>query len=220
MLAINYNKIENHDERYPDLFRLRYQVYCDERGFEDPLDYPDMIERDEFDDHSVHFCNSLEGSDEMIGTVRMILYSGKGFPIEKNFILEEQLLPTCDRTKIAEISRLAISKALRRKAEMRVFHSDKVVSIAGRNGMSIKNRQQKEKNYVLGLYNCIYKESLKKGLTHWYASMTEGLCSLLSSMGCVWHPIGPRINYHGFRRPYIAVIGENAEAARRNLRLL
>lgn len=219
MLAINYHKIENHDERYPELFRLRYRVYCDECGFEDPEDYPDMMERDEYDDHAVHFCNTIDGHREMGGTVRMILYSEKGFPIEKNFILDPQLLPTFDRTRIAEISRLAISKSFRRRVGDGILYSEKVVRITDKNKLYLKDRRKNEKNFALGLYRCIYKESLKRGLTHWYAAMTEGLCSLLTSRGCIWHPIGPRINYHGYRRPYIAVIAENAEAARRNFRL-
>jgi N-acyl amino acid synthase of PEP-CTERM/exosortase system len=33
---------------------LRYQVYCLERGFEDPASNPDGHERDEFDERSVH----------------------------------------------------------------------------------------------------------------------------------------------------------------------
>ena len=219
MSSINYFKINKKDALYPELFRLRYRVYCDECGFEDPEDYPEMMERDEYDDHAIHFCNSIEGHREMIGTVRMILYSEKGFPIEKNFIIDQQLLPAFERTKIAEISRLAISKSFRRRAADGILYSEKTVKITDKNKVYIKERRGKDRNFALGLYKCIYKESLKRGLTHWYAAMTEGLCSLLTSRGCVWHPIGPRINYHGYRRPYIAVIAENAEAARRNFRL-
>ena len=219
MLAINYHKIENYEERYPELFRLRYRVYCDECGFENPEDYPEMMERDEYDDHAIHFCNMIEGHREIGGTVRMILDSEKGFPIEKNFIIDPELVPAFERTKIAEISRLAISKSFRKRIGDGILYSEKNVQITDKNKLYLekrrKDRRKNEKNFASGLYRCIYKESLKRGLTHWYAAMTEGLCSLLTSRGHVWHPIGPRINYHGYRRPYIAVITENAEAARR-----
>ena len=219
MFAIDYRKIDKNDAIYPELFRLRYRVYCDECGFEDPEDYPEMMERDEYDDHAIHFCNTIEGHREMGGTVRMIFNSEKGFPIENHFIIDQKLVPAFERTKIVEISRLAISKSFRRRIGDGILYSEKTVDITRKNNLRLKERRQNEMNFALGLYRCIYKESLKRGLTHWYAAMTEGLCALLTSQGCVWHPIGPRINYHGYRRPYIAVIAENAEAARRNFRL-
>ncbi len=221
MHTISYHKIQSGDSRYTDLFRLRYRVYCDECGFEDPLDHPDMMERDEYDEHSVHFCNLLEDNDnnELIGTVRMILDSEQGFPIEKHFLIDEKLLPDFKRSKIAEISRLAISNKFRRRIADKILYSKKVAGFTRKNGVYRKERLRLDRNLTLGLYHYIYHESLKRGLTHWYASMTDGLCSLLSSKGCVWHPIGPRIDHHGFRRPYIASIAENAGAARRNLRL-
>jgi N-acyl amino acid synthase of PEP-CTERM/exosortase system len=217
--AIDYRKIDKNDTIYPELFRLRYRVYCDECGYENTEDYPDMMERDEYDEHAIHFCNMIEGHREMGGTVRMILDSEKGFPIEKNFIIEQELLPPFDRNKIAEISRLAISKKFRRRASDGILYSDKIVDITYKNNIYRNERRQNEKSFASGLYRCIYKESLTRGLTHWYAAMSEGLCSLLTSRGCVWHPIGPRMNYHGYRRPYIAVIAENVEAARHNFRL-
>ncbi len=219
MLAIDYRKIDKNDTIYPELFRLRYRVYCDECGFEDPKEYPEMMERDEYDDYAIHFCNTLAGHREMGGTVRMILNSEKGFPIEKHFIIDGRLLPDFERTKIAEISRLAISKSFRRRIGDGILYSEKTELITDKNKLHIKNRRENEKNFASGLYRCIYKESLKRGLTHWYAAMTEGLCSLLTRQGYVWHPIGPKINYHGYRQPYIAVIAENAEGARRNFKL-
>ena len=177
------------------------------------------MEQDEYDDHAIHFCNTIEGHREMGGTVRMIFHSEKGFPIEKNFIIDPQLIPAFERSKIVEISRLAISKSFRRRIGDGILYSEKNMCTTNKNRLKLKDRRENEKSFALGLYRCIYKESLRRGLTHWYAAMTEGLYSLLTSRGCVWHPIGPRINYHGYRRPYIAVIAENAEAARKNFRL-
>ncbi len=219
MPAIDYRKIDKNDTIYPELFRLRYRVYCDECGFEKPEDYPEMMERDEYDDHAIHFCNMVEGHREMGGTVRMILDSEKGFPIEENFIIDPELVPAFERARIAEISRLAISKSFRKRVGDGILYNEKIMRTTDKNKLYLEERRKNEKNFASGLYRCIYKESLRRGLTHWYAAMTEGLCSLLTSRGHVWHPIGPRINYHGYRRPYIAVISENAEAARRNFRL-
>ena len=36
------------------VFRLRYQIYCMETGFERPEDFPDGLEKDAFDGRAVH----------------------------------------------------------------------------------------------------------------------------------------------------------------------
>ncbi len=136
----------------------------------------------------------------------------KGFPIEKHFIIDKKLLPAFDRTRIAEISRLAISKSFRRRIGDGILYSEKIELITDKNKLHIKNRRENEKNFALGLYRCIYKESLKRGLTHWYAVMAKGLHYLLKSRGIIWHPIGPSQDYHGWRRPYVAEISENVKS--------
>ena len=97
------------------IYRLRYKVYVEEFGFEKAEDHPDGYETDVYDPHSIHFA-ALDENQEVIGTVRMILNSEKGFPIDHaakiSFIGEK---PAPD--KIAEVSRLAISKNFRRRLE-------------------------------------------------------------------------------------------------------
>jgi hypothetical protein len=39
--------------QFEDVFRLRYQVYCLEKGFEDAARFPDGCERDRYDGHFV-----------------------------------------------------------------------------------------------------------------------------------------------------------------------
>jgi hypothetical protein len=41
MIEFNYQRVEKGDSRLADIYRLRYQVYCMEWGFENPPDYPD-----------------------------------------------------------------------------------------------------------------------------------------------------------------------------------
>ena len=43
------------DELKNEVYKLRYQVYCIETEFEDPKQYPDGMEFDEFDKRSVHY---------------------------------------------------------------------------------------------------------------------------------------------------------------------
>jgi hypothetical protein len=44
------------------------------------------------------------------------------------------------------------------------------------------------------------------GLKYWYAVMARGLFLLLKRRGIVFEPIGPEVEYHGLRRPYLGTI--------------
>lgn len=191
-----------------EVYHLRYVVYCTERGFECPEAYPDGLEIDEYDAFSDHFCVIALGSGRIIGTVRLILDSFLGFPIERHCLLDEEKKIARSATKIGEISRLAVSKNLRRNEIHHVLPGLKQIDF-----MSFKQVQEVKRSLeeaiVLGLYQCLYHHSLALGLTHWYAVMAEGLCDLLRRKGVAWTQVGRAVEYHGYRIPYRAEIEEN-----------
>ena len=212
MLEFHFQKVEKDDSRLIDLYKLRYQVYCNECGFENPEDHPGEMETDEFDDVATHFCAFVQETKEIIGTARIILPSAKNFPIHKHFTLDQEAIAAIDSSKVGEISRLAISKDFRRRAIDKALYSEDIVDITEKKVYK-QRRRQFELALVAGLYRCIYLESKSQGLTHWYAVMATGLFCLLKSRGIIWHPIGPKQNYHGWRRPYVAEISENVKSA-------
>lgn len=196
-----------------EIYRLRYQVYVNEWGFERPEDHPTGLERDEFDAHSKHFYVYGSGRQQVVGTARIILDAGKPFPIEKHFAIDTACA-TISREKIAEISRLAISKDYRRRAIDRVIFS-KDSSLVGesdepRSDRRIldSERRKCEHELICGLYLLIYRESLRLGLTHWYAVMAKGLYVILCRWGVVFRQIGEERDYHGVRAPYLLSIAD------------
>src|SRR4051812_17676770 len=48
------SSIADTPEDRDESFRVRFQVYCIDNGFEDPANNPDGLEHDCFDSHSVH----------------------------------------------------------------------------------------------------------------------------------------------------------------------
>jgi N-acyl-L-homoserine lactone synthetase len=88
-------------------YRLRYQVYCVERGFLDAADYPDGREIDEFDAHSLHL-GVFDSDDHMIGTARLIKPSPLGFPMLRHCAFFPEVMPSS--VAPVEVSRLAISR--------------------------------------------------------------------------------------------------------------
>lgn len=215
MITFHFKKVTNKDE-LEEVFRLRYKVYCEEWGFERIEDHPGGIEFDKFDDHSLHFI-SLNNVWQVVGTVRIILNSEKGFPIEK-ICKTDTNLSNLNKDKIGEISRLAMSKELRKRIEDRFIYDG---TSEYHQEYTATDERRRRHEIVIGLYKYIYVESKKMGLTHWYAVMAKGLYLLLKKLGIIFSPIGPEIDYHGIRTPYLGSIEDiEAGASRLNPELL
>lgn len=208
------------------IYRLRYQVYVNEWGFENPKDHPEGLEKDAYDQHSLHFYAYTDTLDNIIGTARLILDSDSTLPIEQHFDIHE-LPEGVPRNKIAEISRLAISKDFRRRAIDRVIFSrgDSTVDELEQHQAAMKQvereRRKCEHELIRGIYLLIYRESLKRGLTHWYAVMARGLHVILGRWGIQFKQVGPAREYHGLRAPYLLCIRDLEKyLAKRNPELL
>ena len=195
-----------------DIFRLRYEVYAEEFGFEKKEDHPGGLETDEYEDESIHFA-CLNESNAVVGTIRLVLDSDKGFPIEHavktTFVGEKP-----HGSKLAEISRLAVTKDLRRRKEdgmygVESYLKKKEGGILPNNG-SIPEEMQGRKNpiIILGLYQAMYQESRRRQLTHWYMITETKLFFALKQYGFLFHQIGEPVQYHGERIPYLGIIEE------------
>jgi N-acyl-L-homoserine lactone synthetase len=96
-------------EQIDSAYRLRYDVYCTERGYIAPND--EQIERDEFDDAAVHIGALVD--DQLIAYLRLVIPSPRGLPMLSQCTLypDYEYLksdPTC-----GEISRFVIPRSNR-----------------------------------------------------------------------------------------------------------
>ena len=103
------------EELKNEVYKLRFQVYCNETRFEDPLQHPGGIECDEYDNNSIHYLIRHRRSNAYAATTRLILPSTldikKLFPIEVNTTIDNpDLLKSIPRNKLAEVSRFCVSK--------------------------------------------------------------------------------------------------------------
>lgn len=213
-----FKKISHDDPLLNEVYRLRYKVYCEEWGFERQEDHPGGIEQDEFDAHSVHFVAIRKDDRKLIGTIRIILHSKMGFPIEEHCHINEDIMKS-DKARWGEISRLAVSKEFRKRAGDDSIYKDEDPILHDMNS-PFQEKRKNENKVVIGLYQCIYRESLNSGLTHLYAVMAKGLFLLLNRIGISFIQVGPGIEYHGIRTPYIGCIQEMLEGfSRTNYKL-
>lgn len=166
-----------------DVFRLRYQVYCLERGFEPAVNGREI---DQFDDNAHHIMVLHRASRQAVGTARLVppVPGRKGLEMPIDRVCGVSLLGHLPRESTAEISRFALSKRYRMDG--------------GATGSLLRLMLTRG---ILGL-------SSQVGLTHWCALMDPCLLRLLRTSAIHFQPVGPLVEYHGFRQPAFADIAE------------
>jgi len=190
-----------------EAFKLRYQVYCVEHGFEDSSHFKGEREFDDFDCRSVHGI-VRHSSGLTSATVRLVLpdrdHPEAPFPIEKHcgdsLELIAPLLKGVPRQSIAEISRFAVSKNFKR----RLGEARHVAGIGPDQDKYFKQDPGGKRvipHLILGLFMAIVRMSAEHNIAHWYAVMDLSLLRLLSRFGINFIYIGDPVDYHGLRQP-------------------
>jgi N-acyl amino acid synthase of PEP-CTERM/exosortase system len=185
------------DADTPDLqkksYGLRYQVYCLEKGYENPHNYPDGLEIDSFDSHSMHTLLEHSPSGREVGTVRLVLPIAErpewSFPLQlvcaQNGINTSRWFPAHET---AEMSRFCVSK--QRRTGWSIGCEEKA-SGAGQAALDM----------TVGLIEGVVRRSAEAGITYLCAAMEPSLLRLLSRLSIYFRPFGPLLNYHGKRQP-------------------
>ena len=156
--------------------RLRYEVYCLEQRFVDAARCTDGRESDEYDPHAIHFAAATE-SGEVVATLRLVLDSPLGFPLERHApsLLDDR--PHGERPRTGEVSRLIIAPRYR-TATIR------------------------EPLILFGLFRHLYEEAWRLGLDYLVAAMEGKLARLLRRLGFPFVPLGGPISYFGEVTPF------------------
>jgi N-acyl amino acid synthase of PEP-CTERM/exosortase system len=186
--------------------RLRYQVYCTERGIADASLHPDGLETDAYDRHSLSALLIYRPERIAAGTIRLVLPSQNGVP---------RPLPTydllaaagCDLGKLpalprtAEISRFAIPKAFRRRAGEGAYGNSL-------DALEADPLRRVIPHLTLGLMAAALRMASDNGIEHVCAIMEPALLRLLARFGMRFIPSGPLIDHHGWRQPCHAPIAQ------------
>jgi N-acyl-L-homoserine lactone synthetase len=175
--------IDNDPRLMDQSYRLRYQVYCLERAFLNAGDYPEQLERDEFDRYSLH-VGVVDGQQELVATSRLIKVSMWGLPLFRHcqiFPQETELYRETNR--LVEVSRLCMSRQLRQRGHGRA-------------------------SAATTLYRALYQASKRAGFTHWLVATEHSLQRLVTSFGFPFRPIGPRTDYFGPVAPFLMDLHE------------
>jgi N-acyl amino acid synthase of PEP-CTERM/exosortase system len=188
-------------------FRIRYQVYCTEMGFEAPENFPDAMEQDEYDHRAMHVLLRHLPSGEYAGCVRLIQDlpgdPRELFPFERfcghslrRNLIDPARLP---RNSFGEISRLAVRGQFRRRpGEQASPHG---VSAEDSIGHTPEQRRIIP-HIALGLYLAGATMGLMQGLSGVFVMMEPRLARHMRRYGIVFRQAGQIVDYHGLRGPF------------------
>ena len=194
----------NTDALKQEVYKLRYQVYCLEKGFLEPR--ANGLEYDEYDTRSSHYLIRHRETDCYMATTRLVLPDKqdlqKLFPMEAyNQIDNVERLKTIRRANLAELSRFCVSKQFRRRAHER----DLLVT----NDVDESRYSPREKassaHLTLALFACAIRMSSEHNIHYWYAIMEPALKRVFSTLGVHFVEMGPpatSVHYYGIRSPY------------------
>ena len=197
-----------------EAYRLRYQVYCLDRGFEEATACPSGMEKDRFDDYALHSLLAERTSRRTIGTVRLVKPAAapnwfSRLPLAEyadvDSVEELMRLPA---GSTAEVSRFAIARSA--LSQLRVMATE--------GDASVPNWREKLLPYMsLGLIRGLVRQSLAHGVTHWCLAAEPSLLRRLRTFGLHFKNAGPLVDHRGLRQVCYAELSsllERAEAER------
>jgi len=206
-----------------EIFRLRYEIYCLERGYLPAEDFSSGLEIDAYDSCSTHFAG-YNMDNLIVGSVRFVQPPpAQVFPFEEHCpVFDTFQFPPREQT--GEISRLVVRKSYRRRRgdDMQGVSKEfleKEGPMVVQPG-STKRRKGDSPRLLLGLYREMYRHSKANGVRYWYAAMERSLAFSLRKMGFTFIPIGPTTDYYGPVTPFIVDLNELNDTLRKENRLL
>lgn len=174
-----------------DHHRLRYQVYCLDRGFESADMAADGEEHDAFDAHAVHFV-AYDEAGEPCGALRLV-FPVEGFPAAHVTRLDQdKLAPLAGR--VVELSRLCLR------------HPDGHATGEIFQGSDV----------MLAMLQAAWRYCRSEGISHWLCLITPALERMLGRLQVPFEAVGDGCRYRGQRRPLMTEINQMMRAAIRS----
>jgi N-acyl amino acid synthase of PEP-CTERM/exosortase system len=186
------------------IYEVRYRVYCEEFKYESGESFPDKAEMDEYDERSLHCLIRHKSSGRAAGCVRLVPASKnitELLPFEKfcaesvDHVFVDSL--NTERSHIAEISRLAVDGAFRRRP------GEVATRFGGIEALDCSAAETRTFS-LIAISGFLASAALAElsGRSDVFAMMEPFLPRLVSRSGICWQQAGRPIQYHGERALY------------------
>ncbi|MEO8586067.1 MAG: PEP-CTERM/exosortase system-associated acyltransferase [Acidobacteriota bacterium] len=187
-------------------YRLRYQVYCRDTGWEDDSRFPDQMERDENDAFSVPFLVRRRRSKGWIATMRLIRKPLEELPISCFTRLQPGRLPSSARDRTIEFSRLCVVKKYRRPPQHRISGemAEQQQPPADFDDSFLASGYRNSESWIfMGLVRAGWQWSVQNDVAYWLFFIADALARIIRRSGFAIEPVGNEVEHRGLRRPYL-----------------
>jgi N-acyl amino acid synthase of PEP-CTERM/exosortase system len=185
-------------------YRLRYQVYCIERGFLPAENYPNGLEIDEFDCDSAH-VGVVDPDGELAGTARVVPAGPLGLPLFSHCTIFPHVSTLDDvGNLVVEVSRVSVSRHYSRRRDDPPFNAG-VGDVENAVEAAVRSRQRRQHRAepFITLLRAIVCAAKRLGATHLIGATDVALHRWLVHYGFPYRLAGPEVDYYGFIAPYI-----------------
>ncbi len=190
------------------VFRLRYDVYCDENLFINPDSHPDKFETDSYDDRAEHYILLHRATAKVVGTLRLVLPNdeqpSQSFSVQE--VCDHRLLKQDSRLlTIAEISRFCMAKSFRKReldgCLLPAYYDQDMIETK-KNGR-VQMIRRRIPYAPLGLLAGAFESALNARITDCVWMVEPRQLWSLKKIGLNYRVLGPHIDHHGGLQPVI-----------------
>ena len=188
-----------------EVYRIRYDVYCRELGYEPVENFPDRLEQDVHDKRSRHCLLMHRHRKVYAGCVRLVMPDpsdpGCRLPFEEpceGSLYPELIEPILEhRHAVGELSRLAVPEHFRRRK------GDKGHPIGSLEMLPPKPNELRQFLHIpMGLYLACSAIGVITGLEGVFAMMEPRLARHLQRFGIIFQQVGDIVDHHGPRAAF------------------
>ncbi len=190
-------------EQLRQVGHVRYRVYCEEFHYEPTDTFPDGVETDQFDQHSLHCLITHKASQSPAGCVRLVERgNGQLLPMEKfcwdAIDPEYRKLISSHGHQSCEISRLAVDGQFRRRS------GEHLTRFGSPEALDYSLREKRTFSLIaVAAYLSACAMADLTGRYRIYAMMEPFLPKLMQRSGIPFTRAGSDLDYHGLRAPYV-----------------
>lgn len=187
--------------------RIRYQVFCLDKGFENPEAFSATRETDAWDAQAAHFIVQDLNSRQWVAATRLVVpRPERALPVETVADLDASVRQKLGQ-HVGEISRFCVistrSTAAGNGAQA-VHDEQRRPSLNSLEDWGIGAVRQKQQFEVtLGMVRAVVIYALKRGMTHCFVLITDAFARMLRKLGVLLVQVGPAVDYRGMRTPYL-----------------
>ncbi|MFP4080770.1 MAG: PEP-CTERM/exosortase system-associated acyltransferase [Ectothiorhodospira sp.] len=171
--------------------RIRYTVYCLERGFEDPQAFPEGEERDQWDDRSVPFIFRHRHTGAWVGALRLVTPGPEGLPLQQMAETEPM-----HRETAWELSRICVPGGMQGPE----------VPVANAGGQML--RDARSPDLFAGMLRAAIEYTRDQDVPYLYFLANRALARIVGRLGFAFQNVGPGCDHRGMRYPYRAHLDE------------